>query len=182
MPHPIEQSLQTIPYDALIHAQMHLKWYFLDVLHSDPDQRKDRFGFLFFILAVIIFLVSVFISSRSFISNHSKHPDPPSLPGSLRPASVRRSSISWTLTCLEFTPRGHRASSLTGRTSTSRRRTASPAYQMPASATTTPLLVWDWLVLRALCRAIPATTAAGMNMATGFNDDWVWQKKITHSD
>lgn len=119
--------------------------------------------------------------SPSVFSDHSKRPDPLSLPGSLRPASVRRSSTSWTPTCLERTPQAPRASRPTGKTSMSRRRTASPAYRTPRSATTTPSLVWDCPALPARCRAIPVTTAAGMNVATrcGFIEglDVVWQRQ-----
>lgn len=73
----------------------------------------------------------------------SRHLDPPSLPGSSRPASVRRSSTSWTPTCLARTPRARRAFRPTGKTSTSSRRTAWPACQIQPSATTRPSPVWD---------------------------------------
>lgn len=105
-------------------------------------------------------------SSYSVFSDHSKRPDRPSLLESLRPVSVRRSSTSWTPTCSGRTPRVLRASRPTGKTSTSRRRTAPPAYQTPCSATTTPSLTWDCPAPPARYRAIPMTTAAGVNMGT----------------
>lgn len=73
----------------------------------------------------------------------SKCPDPPSSPGSSRPASVRRSSTSWTFTCLARTPRAPRAFRPTGKISTNSRRMASPASLIQPPATTTPLPVWD---------------------------------------
>lgn len=111
--------------------------------------------------------VGLMVSSRhvsSVFSDHSKRPDPPSSPGSLRPASVRRSSTSWTPTCSERTPRAPRACRPTGKTSTSRRRTAPPACQTRRSATTTPSLGWGCPAPPARCRAIPVTTAAGTDV------------------
>lgn len=117
--------------------------------------------FLFCSFDFLFHFMSSFGFNSSIFAFHSKRPDPPSLPGSLRPASVRRSSASWTPTCLERIPRAPRASRPTGKTSMNRTRTGLPAYQTPRSATITPSLVWDYPALPAPCRVIPTTTAAG---------------------
>lgn len=109
----------------------------------------------------------IFIPPRLVSPDRSKRPDPPSSPGSLRPASVRRSSASWTPTCSELSPREHRVCRPTGRTSTRQRQTDPQACRTLRSPTTTPLLVWDCPALQARSRDIPATTAAGTNKGAG---------------
>lgn len=109
----------------------------------------------------------IFIPPRLVSPDRSKRPDPPSSPGSLRPASVRRSSASWTPTCSELSPREHRVCRPTGRTSTRQRQTDPQACRTLRSPTTTPLLVWDCPALPARSRDIPATTAAGTNKGAG---------------
>lgn len=131
-----------------------------EVTGSDPiaESTSD----ILLITCATILISSLFVSV--FLPDHSKHPDPPSLQGSLRPASARRSSASWTPTCSARTPRARWDSRPTGRTCMSRRRTAPPAYQTPRSVTTTASLVWDWPVPPARFRDIPTTTAAGKTM------------------